>query len=158
MILPSLNPFPAPSISSLRIKCFIRGTETHPVVGWSYNTARPQTVPDENGKVTCFDRILHGAHSASPESVARRQACKAKVDKAFLSVDGFVKSSTVVIYNFFRTFYIDICRYASIFVVLLSDNKSVYAIPQSIEFSSCGRAGHRQPRYAVLEERTCGSD
>lgn len=65
------------------IAIILDGTETQPIVGWSFNTARPQTVPDGNGRVTCFDRILHGAQPASPESVARREACKAKVDKAF---------------------------------------------------------------------------
>lgn len=65
------------------ISIFMEGAEEQPIVGWSFNTARPQTTPDESGRVTCFDSILGAPQSMSPESVARREANKAKVDKAF---------------------------------------------------------------------------
>ena len=65
------------------ISIFMEGAEEQPIVGWSFNTARPQTTPDESGRVTCFGSILGAPQSMSPESVARREANKAKVDKAF---------------------------------------------------------------------------
>ena len=64
------------------IAIFIEGTDEQPIVGWSYNTGRPQTVPDKTGKVTCFDQILKDTQSLSPESIARREAIKSKIDSA----------------------------------------------------------------------------
>lgn len=64
------------------IAIIIDGTEEQPILGWSYNTARTQTTPGENGRVTCFDSILCAPQSMSPESVARRDAIKAKIDNA----------------------------------------------------------------------------
>lgn len=63
------------------IAVIIEGTEESPIVGWSFNMARPQTFPDESGKVTCFDKILNDHQSTSPESNARREANKVKVDE-----------------------------------------------------------------------------
>lgn len=63
------------------IAVIIEGTEEPPIVGWSFNMARPQTFPDESGKVTCFDKILNDHQSTSPESDARREANKVKVDE-----------------------------------------------------------------------------
>lgn len=64
------------------ISVFIEGMQEQPIVGWSFNMGRPQTVPGKDGKVTCFDPILNDQRSSSSESVARRQAYKNEVDRA----------------------------------------------------------------------------
>ena len=56
--------------------------EDLPVVGWSFDTARPQTIPDTNGKVTAFDRVLRNVAATLPESLEKRALLKNKVDQA----------------------------------------------------------------------------
>ena len=52
------------------------------IVGWSFDTARPQTIPDSNGKVTAFDRVLKNVATSLPESLEKRALLKNKVDQA----------------------------------------------------------------------------
>ena len=51
-------------------------------VGWSFDTARPQTIPDSNGKVTAFDRVLKNVAASLPKSQEKRALLKNKVDQA----------------------------------------------------------------------------
>ena len=53
-----------------------------PSVGWSFDMARPQTVPDENGRVTAYDAVLKALAAFSPEAVAKRAALKEAVQQA----------------------------------------------------------------------------
>lgn len=50
-----------------------------PMVGWSSDMARLQTVPDKDGKVTDFDAVLHAPEAHTPEAIARRASLKKQV-------------------------------------------------------------------------------
>ena len=52
-----------------------------PMAGWSFDMARPQTVPDGNGRVTAFDAVLKSSAALTPEANAKRAALKKKVQK-----------------------------------------------------------------------------
>ena len=56
--------------------------EDFALVGWSFDTARPQTIPDSNGKVTAFDRVLKNVAASLPKSQEKRALLKNKVDQA----------------------------------------------------------------------------
>lgn len=53
-----------------------------PMVGWSFDMNRPQTVPDKEGKVTAFDGMLKAQEAYSSDAVAKRDALRKKVKKA----------------------------------------------------------------------------
>ena len=62
------------------IKFFLE--DNPPIVGWGFDTARPQTMPDKDGKVSAFDQILKCPDADSPEAIARREALRKRVKKA----------------------------------------------------------------------------
>ena len=53
-----------------------------PKVGLSFDTARPQTIPDASGRVTAFDDILNADAVHSQEALDNRAKLKEQVDKA----------------------------------------------------------------------------
>lgn len=53
-----------------------------PMVGWGFDMDRPQTVPDQEGRVTAFDEVLKAPEAYSSDAVAKRDVLRKKVKKA----------------------------------------------------------------------------
>ena len=53
-----------------------------PVVGWSFDMNRLQTVPDHEGKVTAFDGVLKAPEAYSADALAKREVLRKKIKKA----------------------------------------------------------------------------
>ena len=47
-----------------------------PIVGYSFNMNRAQTIPDSSGRVTAYDSVLKSPEAFSAEAVARRESLK----------------------------------------------------------------------------------
>lgn len=54
----------------------MRVEDNPPMVGWSFNMNRKQTVPDSTGRVTSYDPVLKSPEAFSPEAVAKRELLK----------------------------------------------------------------------------------
>ena len=65
-----------PSVEGYDSGIKMRVEDNPPMVGWSFDVNRAQTVPDSTGRVTAYDSVLNSPDATSPEAFAKRESLK----------------------------------------------------------------------------------